>query len=73
MGHALLNHSYRFGRSSHGLRAVPRPRSARPFISPKFVSLKNRLEELIRPALATDEDEEEKAPVVKMTEGGDVE
>jgi NitT/TauT family transport system ATP-binding protein len=50
---------------------VPRPRSVRQFITPEFLSLKNRLEELIHPALATDEDEEDKAPVIKMTEAGD--
>jgi NitT/TauT family transport system ATP-binding protein len=50
---------------------VPRPRSVRQFISPEFLALKNRLEELIHPALATDEDDEEKVPVIKMTEAGD--
>jgi len=48
---------------------VPRPRSTRQFISPEYLSLKNRLEELIHPALATDEDE--RIAVIKMTEAGD--
>ena len=48
---------------------VPRPRSTRQFISPEFLALKNRLEELIHPALGTDD--EERLPVIKMTEAGD--
>ena len=48
---------------------VPRPRSVRQFISPPYLSLKNRLEELIHPALAGEE--EERLPVIKMTEAGD--
>ncbi len=48
---------------------VPRPRSARQFISPEFLALKNRLEELIHPALVAEE--EERLPVMKMTEAGD--
>jgi NitT/TauT family transport system ATP-binding protein len=48
---------------------VPRPRSARQFITPEFLALKNRLEELIHPSVTTDE--EEKLPVMKMTDAGD--
>jgi len=48
---------------------VPRPRSTHQFITPEFLALKNRLEELIHPA--TSNDEEEKLPVMKMTQAGD--
>jgi NitT/TauT family transport system ATP-binding protein len=48
---------------------VPRPRSTHQFISPEYLALKNRLEELIHPALANDE--EDRLPVMKMTEAGD--
>lgn len=47
---------------------VPRPRSPAQFLSPEFLALKHRLDELIHgPADAT----EEKLPVVKLTEAGD--
>jgi len=49
---------------------IPRPRSVRQFISPEFLALKNRLEELIHPSFGA-EDDEEKIPVIKMTEAGD--
>jgi NitT/TauT family transport system ATP-binding protein len=48
---------------------VPRPRSARQFITPEFLALKNRLEELIHPSVSSDE--EEKLPVMNMTDAGD--
>ena len=47
---------------------VPRPRSNAQFLSPEFLALKHRLDELIHgPADAA----EEKLPVVKLTEAGD--
>jgi NitT/TauT family transport system ATP-binding protein len=47
---------------------VPRPRNATQFLSPEFLSLKARLDELIHgPADMA----EEKLPVVKLTEAGD--
>jgi NitT/TauT family transport system ATP-binding protein len=47
---------------------VPRPRSALQLLSPEFLALKHRLDELIHgPAEA----EEEKLPVIKLTEAGD--
>jgi NitT/TauT family transport system ATP-binding protein len=47
---------------------VPRPRSVAQFLSPEFLALKRRLDELIHgPADAP----EEKLPVVKLTEAGD--
>ncbi len=47
---------------------VPRPRTAEQFLSPEFLGLKHRLDELIHgPADAA----EDKLPVVKLTEAGD--
>jgi len=47
---------------------VPRPRDATQFLSPEFLALKARLDELIHgPADAP----EEKLPVIKLTEAGD--
>jgi NitT/TauT family transport system ATP-binding protein len=47
---------------------VPRPRTVAQLLSPEFLALKRRLDELIHgPADA----EEEKLPVVKLTEAGD--
>ena len=47
---------------------VPRPRNAMQFLSPEFLALKARLDELIHgPA----ELAEEKLPVIKLTEAGD--
>jgi NitT/TauT family transport system ATP-binding protein len=47
---------------------VPRPRHATQFLSPEFLALKARLDELIHgPADAA----EEKLPVVKLTDAGD--
>jgi NitT/TauT family transport system ATP-binding protein len=49
---------------------VPRPRSSAQFVSPEFIALKARLDELIH-APAGDDDEEDKLPVIKMTSAGD--
>lgn len=47
---------------------VPRPRSVTQFLSPEFIALKARIDELIHgPADAP----EEKLPVVKLTDAGD--
>lgn len=47
---------------------VPRPRDATQFLSPEFLALKARLDELIHgPA----DQPEEKLPVIKLTEAGD--
>ncbi len=48
---------------------VPRPRSVDQFISPTFLSVKHRLDELIHAPSADDEDE--RLPVIKLTEAGD--
>lgn len=48
---------------------VPRPRTQAQFISPEFLSVKARLEELIHPPSAAAE--EEKLPMIKLTEAGD--
>jgi NitT/TauT family transport system ATP-binding protein len=47
---------------------VPRPRSAAQFISPEFLALKKRLEEHIHPPVEVDD---EKLPMIKLTEAGD--
>ena len=47
---------------------VPRPRSAAQFLSAEYLALKRRLEELIHPIIET---EDEKLPMVKLTEAGD--
>jgi NitT/TauT family transport system ATP-binding protein len=47
---------------------IPRPRSTEQLLAPEFIALKHRLDELIHtPAEA----EEDKLPVVKLTEAGD--
>ncbi|MDB6154640.1 MAG: transporter related [Chthoniobacteraceae bacterium] len=47
---------------------VPRPRNVAQFVSPEFLALKLRLEELIHPPM---EIEEERLPMVKLTSAGD--
>jgi NitT/TauT family transport system ATP-binding protein len=47
---------------------IPRPRSPAQFVSPEYLALKLRLEELIHPPVEVEED---KLPVVKMTSAGD--
>lgn len=47
---------------------VPRPRSTAQFLSPHFLALKGRLEELIHPLVET---EEEAIPMIKLTHAGD--
>ncbi len=49
---------------------VPRPRTPEQFLSPEFLSLKYRLDELIH-APAGSESEEDKLPVIKLTAAGD--
>jgi NitT/TauT family transport system ATP-binding protein len=47
---------------------IPRPRSLTQMVEPEFIALKHRLDELIHgPA----EVEEDKAPVIRLTEAGD--
>jgi NitT/TauT family transport system ATP-binding protein len=47
---------------------IPRPRSTEQLVSPEFIALKHRLDELIHgPADA----EDDKAPVIRLTEAGD--
>ncbi|SRR5579862_2617451 len=48
---------------------VPRPRSAAQFISPEYLALKKRLEDVIHPQVESAE--EEKLPMVKLTDAGD--
>ncbi len=50
---------------------VPRPRSVAQMISPEFLALKHRLDELIHAPSAGDDEEDDKLPVIKMTEAGD--
>jgi NitT/TauT family transport system ATP-binding protein len=47
---------------------VPRPRTPAQFVTPEFLSLKARLEQLIHPRV---EVAEEKLPLVKLTLAGD--
>jgi len=47
---------------------IPRPRTSDLLLSPEFLGLKRRLEELIH---APAEAEEERLPMIKMTEAGD--
>ena len=47
---------------------IPRPRSTAQFVSPEYLALKLRLEELIHPPIDVEED---KLPVVKLTKAGD--
>ena len=47
---------------------VPRPRSPKQFIEPAYLSLKSRLEHLIHPPVEVDED---KLPMIKLTNAGD--
>ena len=47
---------------------IPRPRTSDLLLSPEFLGLKRRLEELIH---SPSETEEEKLPMIKMTEAGD--
>lgn len=49
---------------------VPRPRSVEQFLTPEFLAVKRRLDELIHPPEAQD-GEDEKLPVVRMTFAGD--
>jgi NitT/TauT family transport system ATP-binding protein len=48
---------------------IPRPRSSDHLLSPEFIALKHRLDELIH--APADNTEEEKAPVIRLTEAGD--
>ena len=48
---------------------VPRPRTAAQLLSPEFLAVKRRLDELIHGHAA--EEEEDKLPVIKLTEVGD--
>jgi NitT/TauT family transport system ATP-binding protein len=47
---------------------VPRPRTPAQFLSPEFLAVRRRLDELIHPPV---EAEEEKVPMVKLTSAGD--
>ena len=47
---------------------IPRPRSTDQLLSPQFIALKHRLDELIH---GPGDAEEEKLPMVKLTEAGD--
>jgi NitT/TauT family transport system ATP-binding protein len=49
---------------------VPRPRTIAHFLSPEFLALKARLDELIHAPTSEDEDDD-KLPVIKMTAAGD--
>jgi NitT/TauT family transport system ATP-binding protein len=47
---------------------IPRPRSLEQLVLPEFIALKHRLDELIHGPADT---EDEKAPVIRLTEAGD--
>lgn len=47
---------------------VPRPRSPEQFLSPEFLAVRRRLDELIHPPIEMDE---ERVPMVKLTAAGD--
>ena len=49
---------------------VPRPRTVEQFLSPEFLALKARLDDLIHTP-ASDDEEDDKLPVIKMTDAGD--
>ncbi len=49
---------------------VPRPRTTEQLLSPEFIALKHRLDELIHGSAAA-ETEEERLPMIKLTEAGD--
>jgi NitT/TauT family transport system ATP-binding protein len=49
--------------------SVPRPRTPAQFLTPEFLAVKYRLDELIHGPVA--EQEEEKLPMIKLTEAGD--
>ncbi len=49
---------------------VPRPRSVSQFLSPEFLALKARLDDLIHTPTSDDE-EDDKLPVIKLTDAGD--
>jgi NitT/TauT family transport system ATP-binding protein len=49
---------------------VPRPRRTEQLLSPEFIALKHRLDELIHGS-AAETDEDEKLPMIKLTEAGD--
>ncbi len=48
---------------------VPRPRNNEQFLSPEFLALKHRLDDLIH--VPVEVEPEEKIPVIKLTEAGD--
>ena len=48
---------------------VPRPRTQEQFLTPEFLAVKRRLDELIH--TPAQDSEEDRLPVVKMTEAGD--
>ncbi|MGB8166262.1 MAG: ABC transporter ATP-binding protein [Chthoniobacteraceae bacterium] len=48
---------------------VPRPRTTEQMLTPEFLAVKHRLDELIHGS--AEEQEEEKLPVIKLTEAGD--
>ena len=48
---------------------VPRPRTQEQFLTPEFLAVKHRLDELIH--TPAQDSEEDRLPVVKMTEAGD--
>ncbi len=50
---------------------VPRPRTVEQFLSPEFLALKARLDDLIHTPSSNDEEEVDKLPVIKMTDVGD--
>ncbi len=50
---------------------VPRPRSPEQSLTPEYLALKHRLDELIHAPAGGEDEEEDKLPVIKLTEAGD--
>ena len=50
---------------------VPRPRTVAQLLSPEFLAVKQRLDDLIHTPTSAEDDEEDKLPVIKLTDIGD--
>ena len=50
---------------------VPRPRTVAQLLSPEFLAVKQRVDDLIHTPTSAEDDEEDKLPVIKLTDIGD--
>ena len=50
---------------------VPRPRTVAQLLSPEFLAVKQHLDDLIHTPTSAEDDEEDKLPVIKLTDIGD--